>query len=129
MSGTKMLQQGVRLIEYLTAHPDSSRRDIERHVSFPSYFHNVVGYVRNVVGEEVLTTRYDRARGTWVYRLALDSATGHEYVSGRKIRVRNEAANLVAICNRIENKFGPDREVALTRALLDSVVNILDAAS
>lgn len=125
----KMHQQAIAMVEFLAAHPDSTAREVCAAVRFTNTMGNVVHYVRNIAGEEVLTCRYDRGRRSYVYRLATDSAEGIRYVGARKVKLRNESANLVAMCDRMTAKFGPDPEVTMARALLGSIVTILDASN
>lgn len=124
----KLVAQGIEVIDYLHKHPDSSREEIEAAVNITSYFGNVISFIRNKAGEEVIVTAWDQAKHAYVYRLALDAGDGRLYVSKRTVKVRNESANLVGVCNRIIKQYGPEPKVLLAKALLESVVNILDAA-
>lgn len=127
---TKMVDQALNLITYLSAHPDSTRAEVEAKVlTAPgsSAFPALVQLIRNKVGAEVVVTAYDKSRGAYVYRLATTAEDGHKYVLRRKQMVRNTVQNLVGICDRILARHGSEPEIALTRTLLSSIVAILDA--
>jgi len=131
MAYMPMAPQAITVIEYLHAHPNANRHQIERrltevHGPGHSAVHQVFSFIRNVAGQEIL--RCDRTMKPPTYRLALSAADAYDYVVDRKRKVRNEASNLVRILDRCEAKYPGDVNVRLARAMLSSVVAIFDAA-
>lgn len=124
-----VLPQSLRMVEYLSKHPnakaDELQNDLAKHFANASYVHHVISFVRNKVGTEVLVCSYDRVRHAWTYSLAMSAQESFEYVRGRRVKVRNEAGNLVQILNRCEAKWPADSDLRLCRKMLESVVNIL----
>jgi len=129
-NNTKVRAQSIHLIEQLAKHPDATAADMKGWLvgqfgDGAMYVAHVVSHIRLIGGEEVLLCRHIKGHG-WTYRLALSAAEGRDYVRVRKFKVRNQAANLVTILDRVEAKWPGDPEVRYAKAMLESVVNLLD---
>lgn len=132
MSRRSRASAAIALVDFLALNPESTRGEAEAHLSRLGHhqaLHHLVAYVREAVGDEVLTTRYDKARRAYVYALALTRQDGTDYVVRRRMKVRNEVNNLVDMCDRMTAKFGDDGELRMVRAMLSSVVTIMDASA
>ena len=130
---TRRAQLAIDLVEFLSIHDEGvTRAEAEAHLTALgcgyNAFHNLVSYIRNKAGEEVLVATYDRQRHVYVYALALTHKDGQGYLVVRRNKVRNETVNLVQLCDRMIDKFGDDPELRMVRAMLASVVTIMDAA-
>lgn len=123
---TLIQAQAIRLADYLAANPNSTRKQIERALGLTTYFHHVVGYIRNRAGSEVLVTKYDKSRGAYVYALALGKDEAMDYVKKRRSKVRGEIVNIIGIIDRTSAKFGEDLVIQMVRVQLQNAVNSLD---
>lgn len=124
------IPQAITLIDWLGDHPNATIRQIDRalaeaHGEYHTPAPALIAFTRNVVGEEVI--RCDRHTTPPTYRLAMSAADSYEYVVERKRKVRNEASNLVGMLDRTEKKYPGDAGVRVARAMLSSVVAMLDA--
>lgn len=128
----KKMTAAAEIYTFLVEQEDKSgvRDDILAAMSEPRYFGHGIAVLRNLFGDEIVTSEAVKGCNEtgWRYKLAQDRIEANDYIIRRKMQIRNGAANLIGLCDRTMKQFGPDPETALLKAMLTSIVTIVDAS-
>jgi hypothetical protein len=124
---SRIQQAADEIKDAMAANPEGiTRAEIECFMTEPHMFKKAVERLRLHVGRDVVVCQRSKT-GQYLYLVAEAREVSDDYLRARKVTLRSGARNLATIADRAIARFGANRDVVMTRALLESVVRILDA--